>query len=119
MNIVKIRKNGTFYTVFDRDCYILYLLFGYNIKNGKVGFPKSSLNKVLNALDDAKINYEVVGEDKSSNYKNLNKYLKYSKLGESKYSKEVNYQNILDKLNNLNEDKLDKILKTIESIINE
>ena len=44
MNVVKIRKSGTFYQVFDNDIYIFYYLFNYNIKNNKVGFPKSVLN---------------------------------------------------------------------------
>lgn len=85
----------------------------------KVGFPKSALNKVLNTLDNAKVNYEVIGEDKVSNYKNLNKYLTYVNRGEEKYSKDINYQNVIDKLKDLSEDKLDRIFKSIESIVNE
>ena len=119
MNVIKIRKSGTFYNVFDDDCYILYLLFNYNIKNYKIGFPKSALNKVINKLDELKINYEVIGEDLKGNYKKLNKYLKFLELGKVKYNKDINYQNIMDKLNNISEDKHDKILMTIESILDE
>ena len=50
MNVVKIRKSGTFYQVFDDDTYILYYLFGYNIINNRIGFPKSVINKVINRL---------------------------------------------------------------------
>ena len=46
MNAVKIRKSGTFYCVFDDDCYIVHFLLGYQINNQKVGFPASALNKV-------------------------------------------------------------------------
>ena len=63
MNSVKIRKNGTFYNVFDKDMYILYFLLNYQIKNDKIGFPKSALNKVINILEENKISYEVIGEN--------------------------------------------------------
>ena len=33
MSVVKLRKSGTFYSVFDNDCYVLYYLFGYKINN--------------------------------------------------------------------------------------
>jgi len=119
MNVVKIRKSGTFYTVFDDDCYIIYFLFNYNIKNSKIGFPKSALNKVINKLDELKINYEVVGVDLRGNYKNLNKYLKFVELGKIKYNSDINYQNIIDKLKDVSDEKLERILMTIESILDE
>lgn len=119
MNIVKIRKSGTFYSVFDDDCYILYYLFGYQIKHYKTGFPKSALNKIINAFSEKKINYEVIGEDNKGNFKNLNNYNKYLKLGKDKYNKDICYQNIIDKLYGASEDKLEKILKIIEDILNE
>lgn len=60
MNEVVLRKSGTFYHVFDEDSYILYYLFGYKIKDSKVGFPISSLDKVTNELNKLKINYNVI-----------------------------------------------------------
>ena len=119
MNCVKIRKSGTFYNVLDDDCYILYYLLGYDIKNYTVGFPKSALNKVINKLDECKINYLVIGENLGNNFRNLNKYNKILKSGKEKYNKEINYQNIINKLYKVSEDKLDKILKTIEEILDE
>lgn len=119
MNVVKIRKSGTFYQVFDDDSYILYYLFNYSIKNNKVGFPKSVLNKVINKLDDLKINYEVINENINNNFKNLNKYNKYRELGFNKYNKDIHYSNLIDKIKNIDEEKLDKILETIEGILNE
>ena len=118
MNKVIIRKCGAFYNVFDDDCFILYFFFNYNIKNKKVGFPKSSLNKVINKLEEFKISYEIVGEE-TKNFKNLNKYQKYIKLGLTKYNKDIKYQNITEKLYEVSEEKLEKILESIEKILNE
>ena len=119
MNNVKIRKSGTFYSVFDDDCYILYFLFGYKISNNKTGFPKSALNKVINKLDENKINYEVVGDTLKNNFKNLNKYQKFVKVGKEKYNNDINYQNIINKLSHANSSKLDKLLSTIEMILDQ
>ena len=119
MNVVKIRKSGTFYQVFDNDIYIFYYLFNYNIKNNKVGFPKSVLNKVINTLDDKKINYEVVGENINNNFKNVNKYNKYRELGFNIYNKDIHYSNLIDKIKNIDESKLNRILEVIENMLDE
>ena len=119
MNSVKIRKNGTFYNVFDKDMYILYFLLNYQIKNDKIGFPKSALNKVINILEENKISYEVIGENINNNFKNLNKYNNYYQKGLKKHEKDIYYTDIIDKLNNLNEEKLNKILEFIEGILDE
>ena len=119
MNLIKIRKNGTFYAVYGEDTYILYFLFDYKIKNDKVGFPKSALNKVINVLEENKINYEVIGEDLKNSFKNLNNYLKYVKSGKEKYNKAIYYENIKDKIKKVSPQKLDKILSTIETILDE
>ncbi len=117
-NVVNLRKSGTFYQVFDDDCYIMYYLFGYGINNRKVGFLKSVLNKVINKLDELHISYEVIGET-SKDYKKLNRYSKYKTLGFEKYNKDIRYSNLINKIKNIDEDKLDKILFIIEDIINE
>ena len=115
---VTIRKHGGFYHVFDDDCYILYYLFDYKIINRRVGFPLSSLNKVINKLTDLSISYEVIEESKRD-FKKLNKYNKYLKLGLSKYNKENKYLSIYSKLDSLSDADLDKILEYIDGIINE
>lgn len=115
---ITIRKHGGFYHVFDDDCYILYYLFGYKIINRRVGFPLSSLNKVINKLTDLSISYEVIEEGKRD-FKKLNKYNKYLKLGISKYDKDNKYLSIYSKLDSLDDTDLDKILDYIDGIINE
>ena len=58
-----IIKIGSFYNVISKDAYILSSIFNYKINTFsntvKVGFPLTSLNKVLNTLDKIKINYLV------------------------------------------------------------
>lgn len=115
---ITIRKHGWFYHVFDDDCYILYYLFDYKIINRKTGFPLNSLNKVINKLTDLSISYEVIEESKRD-FKKLNKYNKYLKLGISKYDKENKYLSIYSKLDSLSDADLDKILEYIDGIINE
>ena len=119
MSVVKLRKSGTFYSVFDNDCYVLYYLFGYKINNYKMGFPKSAFNKVINTLEDNKISYEVIGENFSKNFKNLNKYNKFVGLGRKKYNNDTNYQDIMKKILKVSPEKLDQILSTIDTILNE
>ena len=115
---ITIRKHGWFYQVFDDDCYILYYLFDYKIINRKTGFPLNSLNKVINKLTDLSISYEVIEEGKRD-FKKLNKYNKYLKLGISKYDKDNKYLSIYSKLDSLDDTDLDKILEYIDGIINE
>lgn len=115
---ITIRKHGWFYHVFDDDCYILYYLFDYKIINRKTGFPLNSLNKVINKLTDLSISYEVIEESKRD-FKKLNKYNKYLKLGISKYDKDNKYLSIYSKLDSLDDTDLDKILEYIDGIINE
>ena len=119
MECVKIQKKGSFYYVYGEDSYIIYFFFQYKLKDNKIGFPKSSLNKVVNTLDEFKINYNVDSEDMNANYKDLNKYRKYVQLGKGKYEKDIHYKNIIDKLCKINPDKLEKVLSTIETILDE
>ena len=119
MGVVKIKKSGTFYQVVDDDSYILYYLLGYNVKNMKVGFPKSALNKVINTLESVNVSYEVVHEDIKNNFKKLDKYDKYRDLGFTKYNREIHYQNVIDKIKKSPIEKLDRLLENIEVILDE
>ena len=57
------------------------MFFGYKIlEDGKVCFPESVLNKVINTLLDKKISYMIIYVDKDpekKNFKKLNSYTKY------------------------------------------
>ena len=120
MKSIKIRKSGTFYAVFDDDCYILYFLLDYKIINSKVGFPSSALTKVVNILDEKRINYEVLGENGViANFRNANKYDKFMKLGKEKYEKNIHFQDIMEKIKEASPSKIEKILLAIEDILDE
>ena len=104
-----IMKNGIFYNVLGKDCYILKNVFGYKISifsdTIKVGFPICSLNNVLETLDKLKISYLVYENDvslityyNSENYdlflKNnlsINNRIKFinERLNEIKYNEEI------------------------------
>ena len=104
-----IMKNGIFYNVLGKDCYILKNIFNYKVgvfgNTVKVGFPIGSLNKVLDTLDKLKISYLVYENDvslityyNSENYdlflKNnlsINDRIKFicEKLNEIKYNEEI------------------------------
>ena len=119
MNCVRINRNGSFYSVSDDGVYIMYYFFSYTIKNNKCGFPKSSYNKVINTLEERKINYEVVDEKVINDFKKLNNFVKYKELGFKKYNKDIHFVNLIDKIKTLDEEKLNKILEIIEDIANE
>ena len=78
-------RYGTFYHIYNRDCYILSYLFGYkikelNIKDRECGFPITALNKVMAKLEEKKINYLVLDRrnnyevDYKEDFKNSNQY---------------------------------------------
>ena len=77
-----IRKNkGKFCTVYGDDANIISMFFCYKILDGgKVGFPESVLNKVVNSLLDKKISYMIIYVDKDpekKDFKKLNNYVVY------------------------------------------
>lgn len=117
--VIKLRKSGKFYSVFDDDCYIIYYFFDYKIVNCRLGFPESALSKVINTLSENKINYEIIGSDEKENFKKVNKYNNFLKLGKEKYYKSIRFTNINDKLKDLTDEQLEKILMYIEEVINE
>ncbi len=71
-------KSGTFYNCYNEDATILHYLFGYKIiKNNQCGFPINTLNKVINKLEEKKINYQIITKDANpiiKDYKKRNNY---------------------------------------------
>lgn len=121
---VVLVKSGIFYECFNDDIGIMYSLFLYKIKNNGsnyvVGFPNNSLSKVLNVLEENKINYIVVEDNNIvDKYKtNKNRYLEYvTDLNKLIYIN-MKIDSIYKKLqsNILNND-IEKILLKIEDIL--
>lgn len=118
-NAVILRKIGGFYTCFDNDAYIISYLCDYKIKNGRVGFPVNTLNKVTNMLESKTINYivkENMEDVMKKNYKN-NKYNYYLEQGKKKNNINDRINDIMNKIYTLTEDKLESLLCMIEENI--
>ena len=55
--------SGSFYVSYDSDAVLLSYLFSYQIKNDRVGFPSSALDKIVNSLCEKHIRVVVVGSE--------------------------------------------------------
>lgn len=121
---VVLLKSGIFYECFNDDISIMYSLFSYKIKNNGnnyvVGFPSSSLTKVLNTLEKNKINYIIIDDNSVvDKYKtNKNRYLEYivdiNKLMYISMKIELIYKKLQENILNNN---IEKILIEIENLI--
>lgn len=69
-------QSGNFYEVYGEDALIFNKIFGYKVKkvsnSFRVGFPLIALNKVMNKLNELKINYAYV-DNYNMNRKKFNK----------------------------------------------
>ena len=105
-----IIKNGKFYNVYHDDAIIFNYLFDYKIieKDNKTGFPETVLTKVLNKLEELKINYEIIYKDQNpitKKFSNLNQYHRI-------LSKSLNYQDLKIRINRI----INDILNAIENV---
>ncbi len=62
-------KSGMFYTIYDEGANIVNIIFKYQLRNNRVGFPIQGINKVINELEKLNINYIVYNFDDTSIYK--------------------------------------------------
>lgn len=110
-------KCGNFYLALNDDAIVMNNVFKYKINESanfiKVGFPITSLNKIISELDKKQINYILVDKDITLKNKNINnKYNNY-------LSKTNNYEILFSRINKIN-----KILKNnltnpnIDSVLN-
>ena len=78
-------------------------LFGYKVLKGDVsGFPDTSINKVVNILEDAKISYQIIDVDKDpviKDYGKINTYSKYLDMSFKNLDKKKKVDFLIDKLN--------------------
>ena len=116
-NYILLKQVGKFINVYNEDAYIISYLLNYKIINNKVGFPLSSLNKVINILDTNTINYKI--NDTYKNYKNKNKYTKALNYSKSIIHTRNRFTSLEDSLKGLSIEQLDKIISFIEKLINE
>ena len=114
-------KAGNFYDCINDDAIIINKLFSYKIKELskyiRVGFPKSSLNRVRTILTKYEINYITVD----------NNDITYSKFMRNNYSKYCcnDYFIVKNKINSINDilnnnilnPSINSIISSIEGII--
>ena len=121
-------KSGIFYEVYNEDVSIMYSLFNYKIKsignNYNIGFPEKNLYKVLDKLNQYKVNYivvdkindefSIVDKDKFSN-NNYNKYqIDINRMNYLTYRIDNIYRNLINKINDTN---IDNILQEVERLL--
>lgn len=110
-----IRKNkGKFCTVYGDDANIISMFFGYKIlEGGKVGFPESVLNKIINTLEDKKKSYMVIYIDKDplvKDFKKLNNYTEYRDIAISKLDYISKVDKLINKIKNMDKKEFNDFL---------
>ena len=120
VDIIQLYKIGKFYNIYGDDAIILNYLFGYKILiDGKVGFPETALNKVINTLEDKKISYRIINKNESDifkNYGNLNCYKKILKYSLEYKDIKTRVERIQELINNVSDITiLEKIIGVIEN----
>ncbi len=81
---VVIIKSGNFYYTFLDDTYILNYLFGYQIRQNKIGFPLNAKAKVKSVLNRHNINLIEVIDDYAYILESKNANAYQDKLKEAK-----------------------------------
>lgn len=114
-------KSGNFYITLNDDAIVMHKVTSYKINNSsnfiKLGFPISTLDKVMKLLNDYNINYIVVD----------NEIIFKSKFENNKYDEYINneYEIILNRINkitsilqdNINNQNIKTIINQIEDIL--
>lgn len=114
--MIIFRKSGNFYSVFDDDAIILHSLFNYKIKDYRVGFPISSIDKVTDKLKELHVDYkldDIITHFEDNNYENI--------LIESKNKTSLDYKinEIIEKINNASFNDLNKLIEIIDKFFDE
>lgn len=109
-----------FYNSFNIDAYILNFLLGFKVlDSGKCGFPESSLVKVLDLLDEKKIDYQIIytyQEPTIKEFGKLNKYKHFYDIAINNMDKKKRIDLLIEKISNANSDEVEKILKVLENV---
>ena len=116
---LQLYKIGKFYNIYGDGAIILNYLFGYKILiDGKVGFPESALIKVINTIEDKKIDYQIINKDgndvikKYGNFNSYNKILKQALEYRNIKSRVEHSQELINNVSDITI--LEKIIGVIE-----
>lgn len=121
-NYILLIKSGNFYICLNKDAFVISNVMNYKIVDSKsyvkVGFPISSLEKVISTLENKYINYVVINKELVSKKKfKVNNFKKYSDKND--------YYIIFNRINrinqvlhdNINNNHMNDILDQVEKII--
>ena len=116
---IEFKRKGKFYEVKHEDAYIFWYLLRYKIHNNKVGFPESSLFKVLDILKENQVGYRLSLDDDLGYIKSTteNKYEEILEEAKKEFLKEKKQKELLDKIKRASRDDLEKVLSYIESVL--
>ena len=116
---IEFKRKGKFYEVTYEDAYILWYLLRYKIHNNRVGFPKSSLFKVLEILKENQVGYRLSLDDDLGYIKSNieNKYEEILEEAKKEFLKEKKQKELLDKIKRASRDDLEKVLSYMESVL--
>lgn len=119
--MVVLRKMGGFYVCFDNDAIVISYLCGYKIKNGRVGFPINTIDKVINILVNNGINYIIKNDDKEDKriFGKKNRYCYFLDKGKRKIDIDYRVDSIIKRINSMKEEDIFKLLDYIEEKIYE
>ena len=116
---IEFKRKGKFYEVKHEDAYILWYLLRYKIYNNRIGFPESSLFKVLDILKENQVGYRLSLDD-DLGYIKSNKENKYEEILEKskkEWIKEKKEKDLLEKIKKAKQEDLEKVLSYIESVL--
>ncbi len=121
-NSVLISKRGYFYYCYNEDAVLIHYLFDYKIVSGKrkVGFPLANLERVVNTLEEYKINYILRNEneeEKRRDFKKINGYDKYYQKALQKVNIEDRFRIIENKIKTMSNEQMAKFLEILEHAI--
>ena len=118
---VSLRKRGKFYSAYEDDAYVIHAIMDYKVKSGRVGFPAETLPKVINELEECKVDYVIIENDREVDKKHFakNNYFKFYKEGYKLCEKINREEDLIRKVESLSDDKINKIIKYIEEVCNE
>ena len=116
---IEFKRKGKFYEVTYEDAYILWYLLRYKIHNNKVGFPESSLFKVLDILKENQVGYRLSLDDDLGYSKSTteNKYEEILEKAKKEWIKEKKEKDLLEKIKKANQEDLEKIIDYMETVL--
>ncbi len=121
MKKLELQKQGIFVNAYDESAIILHNILDYKLveqdKIYKVGFPESTLPKVLNTLEEKKISYVYYGVNRTiieeRDFKRLNKFNAEFTKASRRQEIDMKANLIYTKIKRLKSDELDIFLDKV------